>query len=97
MLTVLGVTTMAVGVFCYAWAFGLSRDPSAPKWVKNQAFASAVCLALVMLIPLGAGLVTTGLTGADNIWDIAGLGEAAVMTFLIWVLVPRLVRRGRVA
>jgi hypothetical protein len=93
MFTHLGVALLAVSVILYAWAFGQTRRPDAPKWAKSQLFASGVCLTIVALAPIGAGFVAAGLfQGPFSVWDMGGLVEAAVLTFALWLVVPRLVR-----
>ena len=92
MLVPLGVAAIAASVLLYAWAFGLSRDPRTPRWAHGQLFASTVSLVLVGLVPVGAGLVSMGLMGPDDMMDYAGLVEAVVLAAVLWVLVPRLVR-----
>lgn len=92
MLVPLGVAALAACVVLYAWALGLSRDPRTPAWAHAQQFASTVCLALVGIVPVGAGFVAAGLMGPDDMMDYAGMVEAVVLAAVLWVLVPRLVR-----
>lgn len=92
MLVPLGVAAIGASVLLYAWALGKSRSPATPAWMHGQLFASAVSLILVCLVPLGAGFISSGLMGPDDMWDMIGLGEALVLAALLWVLVPRLVR-----
>ncbi|MBV2358815.1 hypothetical protein KUH32_03435 [Thalassococcus sp. CAU 1522] len=80
----IGSGALLASAMIYVWANTLHHRDTAPLWARGQFFASAVCLSLVVLAPLGAGLAADGLAAASGEARYASLGAMAVAGLVLW-------------
>ena len=93
----LGTAALSASVLGYAWALGLTRSATSPAWAHSQLFATTICLIIVGLAPLGIGYLAYGFGKPFDTLAWAGLGTLALSVPLLWLVAPRLARKGRVA
>ncbi|SDY36537.1 hypothetical protein [Citreimonas salinaria] len=85
-----GVGLLLVALVLYGWAYRLHHRPASPGWAKGQPFASAVGLVLVLIAPVGAGLLTFGLMQPLNGLQMTGLAVLIASPFALHCALRRI-------
>jgi hypothetical protein len=97
MLVLGGLAALCAAVVLYAWGHGRHHAPDAAPMFRGQLFASAICLSVAALTPLGVGLLMAGLAQPWDIYGDAGLAILAATPIMAWAVRPRRAHAGGAA